>query len=170
MQVVNWIDIFTRKRYRDIIIASLNYCIAAKGLTVYAYVIMSNHVHLLVSSDIMKLSNTIGSLKSHTCKKIIESICTEPERRREWMLDLFTEARLSHSRNSNYQIWTHENHAEECYSPSFTNIKINYIHENPIRAGIVASAEEYLYSSAVNYFGKKGLIPVEIIHPHFVFK
>ena len=76
------------------------------------------------------------------------------------MLDLFTEARLEHKRNSNYQIWTHENHAEECYSPSFTYSKVNYIHENPVRAGIVESAEEYLYSSAPTYFGKKGLVSV----------
>src|SRR2546423_11706355 len=50
-QVVYWIDVFSRKELRDIIVDSLNYCIANKGLNVFAYVIMSNHVHLLISAD-----------------------------------------------------------------------------------------------------------------------
>ncbi len=175
LQVVNWVDIFTRKRYRDIVVDAMNYAICFKGLTIYSYVIMSNHVHLVASAENKNLSDVIGRLKSHTCKKLIESICNESESRREWMLDLFTEARLEHKRipiaiGTNYQIWTHENHAEECFSPSFTTSKIKYIHDNPVRAGIVESPEEYLYSSAVNYFGKKGLVPVVIIHPHLAFR
>jgi len=170
MQVVCWVDLFSRKRYRDILIDNLNYCVERKGLNIYSYVIMSNHVHLVASAENKDLSDLVGRFKSHTSKKLIESICTEPESRREWMLDLFTEARLGHKRNSNYQIWTHENHAEECYSPSFTFCKINYIHENPVRAGIVSSAEEYLHSSAPVYSGRKGLVPVVILHPHLLFK
>ena len=168
-QVVYWIDIFTRKRYCDIFIESLNYRIQHRGLVVYAYVIMSNHVHLILSAENKDLSKLIGSLKSTTSKRIIESICIEKESRREWMLEKFQQARLAHQRNSNYQIWTHENHALECFSPEFTTTRVNYIHENPVRAGIVESAEEFLYSSARNYFGKKGLIPVVILHPHFAF-
>ena len=48
--VIHWIDIFSRKEYRDIIVDSLNYCIAEKGLVVYAWVIMSNHVHLIITT------------------------------------------------------------------------------------------------------------------------
>src|SRR5689334_20730525 len=110
-QVVFWIDIFTRKRYRDIFIESLNYRIKNCGLVVYSYVIMSNHVHLILSAENKDLSKLIGSLKSTTSKRIIESICIDSESRREWMLDMFQKARLRHQRNSNFQIWTHENHA-----------------------------------------------------------
>ncbi|MEN8122608.1 MAG: hypothetical protein ABFS35_19860 [Bacteroidota bacterium] len=43
-QIVGWVDIFTRKTYRDIAIESLIYCQKNKGLEVFAYVIMSNHI------------------------------------------------------------------------------------------------------------------------------
>ena len=63
-----------------------------------------------------------------------------------------------------YQIWTHENHAEIVYSNQFMDSKINYIHENPVRAGIVERAEDYLYSSARNYAGLDGMLEV-IVSP-----
>lgn len=170
MQVVSWVDIFTRKRYRDIVIDAFNYAITYKALTVYAYVIMSNHVHLVASADNKDLSEIIGRLKAHSSKKLIESNCNDKESRREWMLDLFTQARLKHKRNSNYQVWTQENHPEECYSPAFTNEKIQYIHQNPVKARIVESSEEYRNSSAINYAGKPGLMPVVILHPHLAFR
>lgn len=175
LQVVSWVDIFTRKRYKDIVVDAMNYAVSIKGLAIYSYVIMSNHLHLVASAENKNLSDVIGRLKSHTSKKLIESICNESESRHEWMLDLFTEARLKHQRipiaiGTNYQIWTHENHAEECFSPAFTTSKIRYIHDNPVRAGIVEFPEEYLYSSAVNCFEKKGLVPVVIIHPHLGFR
>lgn len=166
LQVVYWIDIFTRKRYRDIVTDSLNFCVNEKGLTIYAYVLMSNHVHMLASADKKDLSAVLGGMKSFTSKKIIESIYYESESRREWMVKLFEHAASRHARNENYQIWTHENHAEECYSPKFTWQRINYTHENPVRAGIVERAEDYQYSSARDYAGLKGLIPVTILHPH----
>src|SRR5689334_9114090 len=81
-QVVNWIDIFTRKVYRDIIIDSLKYCIQYKGLTVYSYVIMSNHIHLLASAEGNGLSEVVGGIKSFTSRKLIESIFSAPESRR----------------------------------------------------------------------------------------
>jgi REP element-mobilizing transposase RayT len=46
LQVVDWVDVFTRQVYRDIILSSLEYCVKNKGLVLHAYVIMSNHVHL----------------------------------------------------------------------------------------------------------------------------
>ena len=61
-----------------------------------------------------------------------------------------------------YQVWTHENHAEIVYSNQFMDSKINYIHENPVRAGIVERAEDYLYSSARNYAGLDGMLGVMV--------
>ena len=65
--------------------------------------------------------------------------------------------------NESKQIWTNDNHPEECYSTDFINVKLNYIHENPVRAGIVRKAEDYLYSSAANYAGLEGVIDVELL-------
>ena len=63
-QVVKWIDVFTHKVYRDIVIDSLKYCQTNKGLEIYAFVIMSNHIHILLRGDIGKLSDTIREFKS----------------------------------------------------------------------------------------------------------
>ena len=163
-QIVKRIDIFTRQIYRDIIIDSLRYSQQNKALEVYVYVIMSNHVHLLIRCGKGRLSDTIREIKSYTARKIIEKINTEAESRREWILNIFGFCAKQHKRNEQYQIWTHENHAEIIYSNSFMDQKINYIHENPVRAGIVEQSEDYIYSSARNYAGMEGLIEVETIH------
>jgi REP element-mobilizing transposase RayT len=159
-QVVKWVDIFTRTAYKDIVIDSLQYCQQNKGLAIYAFVIMSNHIHLLVSSNTGQLSNTIKELKSFTAKKILEAVNTETESRREWMLNLFEFSAKQHKRNEKYQIWTHENHAELIYSNQFIAQKVNYIHNNPVRAGIVEHPEDYLYSSARSFAGLHCLLDV----------
>lgn len=147
-QIVNWVDIFTRQVYRDIVIDSLKFCQANKGLEIYAFVVMSNHIHILLRSSIGKLSDTIREFKSFTAKQMLLAIEMEAESRRDWMLNLFEFAAKQHKRNEKYQIWTHENHAELIYSDKFIMQKINYIHENPVRAGIVEKPQDYLYSSA----------------------
>ncbi|MEW6469699.1 MAG: transposase [Bacteroidota bacterium] len=161
-QVVQWADLFTRKIYRDIVIDSLKYCQANKGLEIYAYVIMSNHIHLMVRSDKEDLSGTIRDLKRHTSKQIILALEDNSESRREWLRMIFRYAAKGHSRNKEYQVWTHENHAEHIFSQKFIEQKITYIHYNPVRAGIVERPEDYLYSSARNYAGLEGLLDAEL--------
>jgi len=160
LQVVQWADIFSRKIYRDIVIDSLQFCQKNKGLEVYAYVIMSNHMHLLVRASNSNLSSILRDLKRHTSKKIIETIQNESESRREWLLMIFRYAASKHSRNNEFQVWTHENHAEEIFSNKFIEQKIHYIHQNPVRSGIVEKAEDYLYSSARNYADLESKIDV----------
>ncbi|GHV57091.1 transposase [Bacteroidia bacterium] len=133
-QIVRWVYIFTRKIYRDIVMDSLRFCQHHKGVEIYAFVIMSNHIHLLVRSQTAKLSDTIREFKSYTAKQMLEIIDSDQESRKEWLLNLFAFAAKQHKRNEKYQIWTHENHAEIIYSNKFIDQKINYIHENPVRA------------------------------------
>lgn len=65
MTVVGWIDIFTREDYRIVITDSLNYCRENKGLIINAYVLMSNHIHLICyTKEPIKLSDTIRDLKN----------------------------------------------------------------------------------------------------------
>ncbi len=125
LQVVKWIDLFSRKRYRDIVVDSLNFCIEKKGLIVYGYVIMSNHVHLLVQAENSDLSAVLRDRKKYMSSRFLFAIRNEGESRREWMLNLFSEAASKHKRNEHFQVWTHENHAEEIYSPKFILQKIN---------------------------------------------
>jgi len=122
-----------------------------------------NHLHLLMRSENSKLSDTIKEFKSFTAKKILEAVNTESESRKEWILNLFEFSAKQHKRNEKYQVWTHENHAEIVYGNQFMDSKINYIHENPVRGGIVAKAEDYLYSSARNYAGLDGVLEIMVI-------
>ncbi|MFZ4457238.1 MAG: REP-associated tyrosine transposase [Bacteroidales bacterium] len=159
-QVVEWVDIFTRQIYRDIVMSSLRYCQKNKGLEVYAFVVMSNHIHLLARSETRDLSDIVREFKSFTANEILKAIKDEPESRRDWMLNIFEFAAKRHKRCEKYQFWTHENHPEIIYSNQFIDQKINYIHENPVRAGIVEYAEDYLYSSARAYAGKECLLEI----------
>ena len=93
---VGWIDIFTRPRQKYVIINALKHCQKHKGLEIYAYCIMSSHIHLLCKASAYDLlANSIRDFKTFTSKKIIKTIVEHPESRREWMLDFPASARLS---------------------------------------------------------------------------
>ena len=161
--VVDWIDVFSRKSYRDCIIECFDYCIKNKGMILYGYVIMSNHIHMIIQSNEGKLSDLVRDFKKFTAKSILDKIQNEPESRREWMLERFKLATATHSRNKNYQFWQYGNHAEEIYTEKFMWSKLDYIHMNPVRAGIVLKVEDYIYSSASNYVNGNGIIAVELL-------
>lgn len=158
--VVDWVDIFSRKQYKDCIIESLEYCIKSKGMILYGYVIMSNHIHLIIQSEENKLSDLIRDFKKFTAKRILNKIENESESRADWMLKRFEFACKSNSRNQKYQFWQYGNHPEEIYSEKFFWSKLDYIHLNPVRAGIVLKASHYIYSSASNYVNENGLIEI----------
>jgi REP element-mobilizing transposase RayT len=87
--VVEWVDVFTRKQYRDIVIESLRHCQKEKGLILYAWCIMSNHVHLMAAAKDNNLSDILRDFKKFTSKQIITAIQNnEKESRREWMLSI----------------------------------------------------------------------------------
>jgi putative transposase len=167
--VVAWVDVFTRQAYRDIIIESLNFCIEKKHLHLHAYVIMSNHFHWIISSDQgFSVDGLVRDIKQFTSKEITNAIANnEKESRREWMLNTFKFAGATHHDNDIYKFWQRGNHAEPLLTNDFIEQKINYIHMNPVRAGIVEKPEDYLYSSARNYLGIEGIIVVE---PLIIYK
>jgi REP element-mobilizing transposase RayT len=162
-QIVDWVDVFTRKIYKDIIIDSFKYSIENKGLQIFAYVIMSNHVHLVAQSSTGKLSDNIRDIKKFTSKKIIETMVNIPESRKEWALNRFKINASQRKVNKFYQVWTHENHAILLYSNKFIRQMIEYIHNNPVKAGIVEKPEDYLYSSARNYASLAAPINIPIL-------
>jgi putative transposase len=139
--VVGWIDIFSRRVYKDMLIGSLKYCQVNKGLNLYAYVIMTNHVHLIASvKEGHSLSDFVRDFKKFTSRSILDYMETGVESRKDWMLHQFKYFASKHSRNEHYQVWTHENHFVELFTPDFTQQKIDYIHDNPVRAGYVYDA------------------------------
>jgi REP element-mobilizing transposase RayT len=149
-QIVGWVDIFTRRIYKDIVIDSFRYCQNNKGLNLFAYVIMSNHIHLLAQSETGNLSGFIRDFKSFTSRKFLDLLDEGVESRSDWMKLVFEYHGKFKNKQTN-QVWTHENHAEEIYSQKFIEQKVAYIHNNPVKAGIVTRPEDYLYSSARNY-------------------
>lgn len=159
---VNRIDVFTRPLYKDILVESLNYCIANKGLIVYAWVIMSNHVHMVVATNREPLENIFRDMKKHTAKTILKAIEENPlESRKGWMLWMFQRAGQRNSNNQQYQFWQQHNQPVELsVRPYGIESAIDYIHENPVKVGFVNNPEDYPYSSAVDFAGGKGLFDV----------
>jgi REP element-mobilizing transposase RayT len=161
--VVGWIDLFSRQIYRDIFLKNMDYCRREKDLSVGAYVIMSNHAHVIWQSKSGNLSGTLRDFKSFCTKEFIETIECEKESRREWLLYMFKFFANKTNQNKDYKIWTGDNHPEQITSQNFLIQKLNYIHENPVRAGWVRKAEDYVYSSASNYSHGRGLIEIDFL-------
>lgn len=161
---VNWIDVFSGKKYRDIVIDSLRYCQQEKGLELYGFVIMSNHIHMLArAKEDYKLSAILRDMKKYTCKQILKMIQESNESRKEWLLTVMLEAGKKNSKKQTYQLWRNDNHPIELHKQETTKQKLDYIHNNPVEAGIVERPEEYVYSSAKNYAGELGVLDVLVI-------
>jgi REP element-mobilizing transposase RayT len=149
LTVVGWIDVFIRNDYCDEFLNSLEYCRRHKDLKVFAYCIMSSHIHLIVANDSANLPAIIRDLKSYTAKRIIELIKNNPvESRKEWLLHLFKYFAKYHQQNSEYQFWQKTNHPTELFTGAVFKQKLDYIHCNPMKAMIVNDECCYVYSSA----------------------
>ena len=160
--VVDWLDVFTRPRYKHIIVESLEYCQANKGLDIYAWVLMTNHLHMIVGvSGAASIGDVLRDFKKFTSKGIVKAIQeNEQESRQEWLLNRFRFRAANDKKITNFKFWQDDNYVENIISYDFYRQKLNYIHENPVRQEIVARAEDYLYSSARNYAGMDGLLKV----------
>lgn len=164
---VDWVDIFIRPVYKEVVADALNHFIAERGLIVYAWCLMTNHLHLVAEC---KSNSTLAlferDFKKHTTTEILEAIDTEPDLRRGWMLQRFEHFSQSLKRIEKFQLW------QNCSNPTLIEFKqvfklqerVLYVHENPVRDKIVAHPEDYLYSSAADYAGKKGLVNVTVIN------
>ena len=165
--VVGWVDLFSRKECKQIIIDALKYCIEHKGLNLHAYVIMESHLHLILSAqeESRGLSAIIRDFKKHTSKEILRWVKNSGrESRREWMLIVFKYHAKYNKRNAEYQVWQQNNQPKELYYPRFISQKISYIHHNPVEARIVDQADDYVHSSARNYLGRTDfMIEVQVI-------
>ena len=171
LTVVGWIDIFSRKKYRDLIIDSLKYCQENKGLHVHGYVIMTNHIHLVVrASGEQTLSEVIKDFKSFTATSILKDLPQSSESRKKWLMFLFNYFAKKNKRKGKHQFWQTDNHPIELYSQKVIQQKLNYIHKNPVRANWVEMPQHYIYSSASNYLEQgKGILEIEILESFYNF-
>jgi REP element-mobilizing transposase RayT len=142
---VYWIDALTRQAYKNILVESLQYCIKNKGLIVYGWCIMSNHVHLIIGTRQEKMQHIIRDMKKFTSKEIIRTIKDNPqESRKEWMLALFSRAGRKNSNNKEYQFWQQHNQPIELDYAEIIQQKLDYIHNNPVKAGFVIKPWQYI--------------------------
>lgn len=161
---VNWIDVFTRREYKDLFVDNLKYCINNKGLEVFAWCLMSNHVHLIIGTNKERMEDILRDLKRHTSKEMIKAITANPqESRKEWLLWMFEQAGKRNPNNTKYQFWQQSNHPIELSTNGILEQRLEYLHQNPVQAGWVDEPEHYLYSSARDYAGQRGLLEVILI-------
>jgi len=155
--VVAWLDVFTRNEYKDILIDSLQYCQRKKGMEIYAWCIMTNHVHLIFRSVAgQKPELLLGDFKRHTSKAVVKAIINNSrESRKEILLEQFLKEGKKSSNVTKYQFWRHDNRPIELWSNEVVFQKIDYIHNNPVVEGFVFKAEDYRYSSAIDYSGNR---------------
>jgi REP element-mobilizing transposase RayT len=157
--LVEWIPLFAIPEFASIIVDSLKYCVANKGLLIYGYCIMPSHIHLIVQSNTNPLGSTIRDLKKYTATQI-DHILKSDEKYQDH-LKIFQNKASEIKRNKHIKIWLDGYHPEIIFSNYFFFQKLNYIHNNPVVAGLAAKPEDYYYSSARNYAGLDA--PLEII-------
>jgi putative transposase len=159
--VHSWIDVFTRNHYRNIFVDSLNYCIENKGLVVHAWVLMTNHTHLLINVRQGDLPGVVRDFKKFTSKAIVRALEENPQESRKWIVRFLAIAGKNNVMNEEYQFWQNGYHPIHCWSKELIRQKMEYIHQNPLRAGQVGHDYEWLHRSAGDYATRVGLVKIE---------
>jgi REP element-mobilizing transposase RayT len=172
LNTVDKIDVFVRPAYKQVIVEALNYFIQARGLHVYAWCLMSSHLHLLVRTrEGANPAIFERDFKKYTTPEVLKAAEMEMDLRREWMLQRFEEYSKSLKRIEKFHLW------QNCSSPlridheqpRLLPDRIVHIHENPVREGIVEIPEAYIYSSARDYAGIHGLVNVKVVRQKGIF-
>ena len=161
---INWIDVFVRSLYCDILVDSLNYCRANLGLELFCWCIMPSHVHLIFGAKDNNPDIILGIIKEHTSKQLVKAIReNNQESRKEWMLWMFERAGQKSSNVKNCQFWQHNNKPIEIWSAEVIEQKADYLHNNPVVSGFVNEPSHWKYSSAIDYSGGKGIIDIDFL-------
>jgi putative transposase len=167
--VVGWVDVFSRELYKELLVESLRHCQEHKGMALHAWtpiaIGVTNHVHLILSSNSNKLQDIVRDFKKYTSKQIIKLIQeNNSESRKEWMLNLFSYAGKNNNNNKEYQFWKQDYHPIELNSAEKIKQRLDYLHENPMRSGLVWEPWHYKYSSAIDYYtNEHGFLKVELL-------
>ncbi|WP_440999175.1 REP-associated tyrosine transposase [Fodinibius sp. SL11] len=149
--LTKWYPVFTSIEYYSLITDSLKYCHKNKGLSIHAYVIMLNHLHLIISANEPKfIPDIIRDLKRYTSSEISSLLKTNNQIN---ALRIFKEAATGRKTNQEYKVWQSGYYPIGIYSEWFFRQKLHYIHQNPVRKGYVTKPEHWKFSSARNYAG-----------------
>lgn len=161
---VHWIDLFTRPLYAEIILDSLKYCQANKGLEIFAWCIMTNHIHLIIGTNKNPMQNILRDFKSYTSKELRNAINqNQQESRKEWIVWMMERAGKKNGNNNDWQLWQQNNQPLELNTNDKIAKRLDYVHMNPVEAGFVKEPFHWNYSSAIDYSGGKGLLDILIV-------
>ena len=153
--VLDWLPVFTRPETVSIIIDALAFKQQQAGLRVYAWVVLENHCHMVLQAP--DLSKTLREFKSYTAKAILANLQAH---RVTPYLNRLTYCRKAHKQDRDYQFWQEGSHPELIGTHQMLAQKVEYIHLNPVKRGYVDRPEHWRYSSARDYAGQAGLLPV----------
>ena len=145
--IVNWWPVFISKEYCDILSNSFNFLSEKRGLRIHAYVFMPTHIHAIISSETDTIPNLMRDFKRFTSHSIIEKA---KELSHKNLSKLFQKAGEFSGQN-NGKVWQDEYHPKVISSGSMFEQKISYVHQNPVRKGLVYQDYDWVYSSASYY-------------------
>ncbi|MFO8101821.1 MAG: transposase [Dehalococcoidia bacterium] len=152
--IVDWLPLFSDPLVVNIILDSFQFMQKNDRLTIYAYVIMENHLHLVASSA--NLTKEIGNFKSYTARQVIDYYKHDNQQ----VLLSLSMAKKPFKDDRDYQFWQEGSHPQQIQNREMMRQKIEYCHHNPVRKGYIDKSEDWHYSSARDYAGKTG--PVEV--------
>ena len=141
--IVGYIPVFTAEKYFMVLIDSFRFFQKNRNVKIFCWVIMDNHFHMVIYGD--NLSIKLSALKSYTAQKIIKYA---KEDSKKWLLSQFKYYKKSYKNNIQHQVWQEGVHPQLIETEDVATQKINYIHNNPVKRGLVEKPEYWKYSSA----------------------
>lgn len=151
------LPLFNDPAAAEIILRNLAFLRDERDIKLIAYVIMENHLHLILRGN--NLGAQISRFKSYSARKIIDIF--QSRQRSRWLKRL-REVKKPYKADREFQLWEGGFHPKQIIGDKMMLQKINYIHHNPVRRGYVDKPGHWRYSSARNYAGMEGLIPVDL--------
>jgi REP element-mobilizing transposase RayT len=153
--IVGWLPVFSRPPVVNIILDSWRFLQREREFSLFGYVIMENHIHLIAHAP--DLPKAMKDFKSFTAREIVDRFESAHE---VGVLGQLQWLKLAHKTQSDYQVWQEGNHPVEISGDPMMLQKLEYMHNNPVKRGYVDDPVHWRYSSARNYAGQTGLIEV----------
>ena len=141
---LEWKKLLLPDKYKDIIIESMRYLVKEKRIIIYGFVIMPNHIHIIWQLQAgQQRENLQRDFLKHTAQKIKEDLQqTDPTELKTYLVN---------AKDRKFQFWERNALSIEIWSEKVFMQKLNYMHENPLRAGLCKYFLDYKYSSAMFY-------------------
>ena len=141
---LEWKPVLRDDGYKEVIIESMRFLVREKRVFIYAFVIMENHFHLIWQ---MRGDNERADVQRDFLKYTAQQILIRLRNKKSELLDEL----LVNAKDRKYQLWKRNSLSVPIWSPGVVDQKLDYIHLNPVRAGICTNPEDYKYSSARFY-------------------